>query len=404
MKILFLNNGKDFSNWGLQAATDGLINILKQNIKNIEFLYLPYDILHKVFNFEPQYKGFKLFTEHSPIAKKFFGNFMDIPRVADEFEYFANKWLNDDINLKKGSKIVNKLLKEADIVIFNAEGATFRNNVAAMRSLFLLWYAKTKLNKKCFFLNGSVTLTTIDPILPAFLKKSFDVIDGVSIREPVSYKNVIDWFPDLESKVKMIPDSVFSVDIKHLGVSNKVKKLDLKNDYFCFSTSMLPIDYKFTKKQSAVYNLLATLKLKVSNVFLLARDPQDLFLEKLAKDLQVNFIGPSYSYEDVLYILSKAKFLLSGRYHHLIFATKVGTPAIALNTTSHKNIGLSQLFDGLINYPFDPTNLWEEKEKILDYVEKILDNEAYYRNGFQLKAEEYKNAVDEHAKIVLEKI
>jgi len=403
MKILFLNNGKNFLNWGLQAATDGLIDILKKNLKDVEFLYLPYELLHKVFYFEPKYKGFKLFTEHSPIGKKFFGNFMDIPKVVDEFEYFANKWYKEE-NLKKGSIIVNSLIKEADIVIFNAEGATFRNNIAALRALFILWYAKTKLNKKAFFLNGSITLTTIDPILPGFLKKSFQNIDGISIREPISYQNILDWFPKLERKIKMIPDSVFSIDVDNLRISKKVDHLQLNEDYFCFSSSMLPMDYKNTKKQSSIYNLLKEIRKRVLNIYLLAIDPQDQFLKDLAKDLNVKFIGPSYSYQDVLYILSKAKFLLSGRYHHLIFATKVGTPAIALNTTSHKNIGLSKLFDGLMNYPFDPTNLWEEKENILKHIDKILANEKYYQHGFKQKAQKYKNAVNEHAKIILENL
>lgn len=403
MKILFLNNGKDFSNWGLKAATDGLVNILKDKIKNVEFLFLSHSKLHKIFVYEPSYKGFKLFTEHSPIAKKLFGEYIEIPKVADEFEFFANKWKEEKIK-RRGSIIVNDLLKESDVVVFNAEGSTFRNNIAAIRSLFFLWYAKTKLNKKAFFLNGSVTLTSIDPILPAILKKTFKELDGISIREPISYQNVIDWFPELKEKVKMIPDSAFSINTASLNISHKIKQLDLEKDYFCFSTSMLPIDYKKTKKKSAIYSLLSKIKQKIPNLYLLGIDPQDLFLKSLANDLNANFIGPEYSYEDILYILSKAKFLLSGRYHHLIFAAKVGTPTIVLNTTSHKNIGLSKLFNGLMNDPFDPTNLWEEKEKILNYIDKILKNEEYFRDGLKQKANKYKNTVQEHAKIVLENI
>lgn len=250
-KVLILNDGKKFSNWGIQAATDGIVNILKTNIKDIEISYLPHEVLQKNFSFDPTIFGKKLLNRNSRIGKKFLNDNIEIPLVSDEFDFIADKWINYEST--KGSAEIMNLLNNADYVVFNAEGSTYRNNRSAIRALFILWLASNKLKKPSFFLNGSVTITTIDPIIPAMIEKTFLQIEGISVREPFSYNNVIEKYPSLKNKIKMIPDSAFSVDTNDLKLSNNLKKLNLPNEYFCFSTSMLPIDYKRSKKSQLFF-------------------------------------------------------------------------------------------------------------------------------------------------------
>ncbi len=397
-KILILNDGKKFSNWGIQAATDGIVNIIKEHIKNAEIAYLPHSVLQKNFSFDPTIFGKKLFNRNSRIAKRYLSEYIEIPLVTDEFEFIADKWINNQST--KGTKEIMYLLNKSDFVVFNAEGSTYRNNRSAIRALYILWFASRKLNKPSFFLNGSVTITSVDPIIPAMIRKTFSQIEGISVREPTSFKNIINYYPALESKVKMIPDSAFSVDTNNLKLSYKVKSLDLNKEYFCFSTSMLPIDYRKSKNKSAIFHILSEMKSKIPNLFILAKDIEDQFLRGLANDINATFIGPEYTYEDVLYILSRAKLLFSGRYHHIIFSTKVGTPVIPMNTTSHKIVGLQQLFKDLMPVPVDPTNLWTEKEKILEYMKQQTSSDEIGKKYFEI-ASTYKKSVFEHAEVVL---
>ena len=401
-KILVLNDGGKFSNWGIHAATDGIINILRENIENVEFSFLSHWLLHKQYTFDPSIFGKKLFNRNSRIASRIFGSFIEVPRVVDEFDFIADKWLAHDT--AKGSVEILKLIENADVVVFNAEGSTYRNNRSAMRALFLLWLSSAKLNKPSFFLNGSVTITSMDPIIPGFIKKTFSQIEGISVREPESYDNLIDKFPILSQKVKMIPDSAFSVEVEKLEPSKRVQKLNLEKDFFCFSTSMLPIDYIKTKDKSAIYHLLKQIQKVVPNLFIFAKDIEDQFLKSLAKDFNATFIGTQYTYEDVLYIFSKSKFLFSGRYHHIIFATKVGCPVIPMDTTSHKIIGLARLFPNLMPKPIDPTNLWDEEENILNHIQNIVSNHNNLKKQYLEISKKYKDTVEQHANVVLENI
>jgi polysaccharide pyruvyl transferase WcaK-like protein len=398
-KILVLNEGGDFSNWGIQAATDGIVKILNEKIEGVELNYLPHSVFQNNYEYDPVFFGKRLFNRNSRVASYLFKEYIPIPKVADEFEWFSDLWLK-----KKSTKTVLKiieLIKKSDVVVYNAEGSTYRNNRTALRALFILWLAESKMGKKSYFLNGSVTITTVDPIIPAFINKTFSTISGVSVREPISKKNILEYFPSLEKKVQVIPDSAFSVSVKDLGISEKVEKLDLRTDYFCFSTSMLPIDYKESKMNSSIVNLLSEMKNKVGNIFILAKDIEDQFLKNVAIKIGAIFIGPDYSYQDVIYILSKSKFLFSGRYHHLIFATKVGVPVIPMNTTSHKIIGLHELFPNIMPYPIDPTNLWVEKDKVLEYMLDILEKRVC-GDEYKKIATQYENSVIEHANIIIE--
>jgi polysaccharide pyruvyl transferase WcaK-like protein len=398
-KILILNDGKKFSNWGIQAATDGIINILKQKIDNVEFLYLPHSILIKNYSFDPKIFNKRLFNRNSRVASRLFKENIEIPRVTDEFDFTADKWIKGEIT--QGSKTILRLIEKSDVVVYNAEGSTYRNNRSAMRALFLLWLSSNRLNKKSYFLNGSVTITSVDSIMPAMINKTFLQIDGVSLREPESFDNLISIYPKLKEKLRVVPDSAFSVEASLTSSSDLINRLDLDEDFFCFSTSMLPIDYKNTKSQSAIVDLINKVKRKTPKIVILARDIEDQFLSNLAKETDAILIDKRYTYSDVMYILSKSKFLISGRYHHLIFAAKAGCPCIPFNTTSHKIVGLSRLFEGIMPLAIDPTDLRSNIDNIIQNVDYILDKGQVLRDKYRKVARSHSEAASEHANIVI---
>ena len=67
-------------------------------------------------------------------------------------------------------------------------------------------------------------------------------------------------------------------------------------------------------------------------------------------------------------MISETQFILSGRYHHLIFAANTGVPTCFLGTSSHKIHGLAELLTGDAHYDvYDPTN-------IQPYITKIVNH------------------------------
>ena len=373
-KILVLNDGSNYENWGIKACIDGLKNILKKSLDDFEIIGVPHSYMHKKYSWEPTLFNRKLFNDHSRITRRFLDEFHLLPKIADEFEYIAELWLNGEGG--EGAKSFLNIMEDIDIIVFNAEGSTYRDNIGAIKGLFMLWFTKTKLNKKAYFLNGSVTLTLVDSTLPAMIKKVFSVIDGVAVREPYSYKNILDFYPQL-TNIKMYPDSVFSLNVDNLRLKYKVKRLDfLDKDFFCFSLSMLPMDYRRSKNKSSLVYIINELKKVVPNAVLLAKDVEDQILKDVAKDTNSIFIGADFDYEDIMGILSKAKFLFSGRYHHLIFATKVGCPCIPIASSSHKIHGFAELFKDIMPRPIDATDVWEEYNSIITNANSIINSDS----------------------------
>lgn len=394
-KILILNDGSSYENWGIKACIDGLKNILEKIHPEFELDGIPHSYMHKKYSWEPTLLNRKIFNENSRVAKKLLDEYHLLPKVADEFEYIAELWLSG--NGGKGATDFVKRVKEYDILVFNAEGSTYRDNIGAIKGLFMLWFVKTKLDKKAYFLNGSVTLTLVDATLPAMIKKVFSCIDGVGVREPYSYNNILAFYPQL-TNIKMYPDSVFSLDFNKDVLTEKIKRLDfLEKEYFCFSLSMLPMDYRKSRDKSSLVYIIKELKKIVPNAVLLAKDVEDQILKDVAKDTGSYFVGADFDYKDVMSIFSCAKFLFSGRYHHLIFATKVGCPCIPIASSSHKIHGLANLFDGLMPIPIDATDVWEESEKVTQYAQKIVDEKnirtLYFDKAEQLKKDSFNHGI-----------
>lgn len=366
--ILVLNDGSRYENWGIKACIDGLLKSLYDSIPKCQIEGLPHEYMHKRYVWEPKIMGKKLINENSRIARRFLSNYHMLPRIADEFDYVADLW--DRGKGGVGAKDFITCAKRNDVIVFNAEGSTYRDNIGAIKGLFMLWYAKTRMQKRCYFMNGSVTLTLVDSTLPAMVHKVFGVVDGVAVREPYSFRSVLNWFPELN--LTMIPDSVFGLDIADYVPIKEINLAFLEKPFFCFSLSMLPMDFRLTKDKSSIVAVIKELKNIVPTAVLLAKDDEDQLLKEVAQLTDSYFVGPEFSYLDISYILSKATFLFSGRYHHLIFATKVGCPIIPMASSSHKIHGLAELFDELSPSPIDPTDLWEAKNIILKAASDII--------------------------------
>ncbi|MDB4052638.1 polysaccharide pyruvyl transferase family protein [Octadecabacter sp.] len=370
MKILILNDGSEYENWGIQACIDGIKYILGNNtIDSVK-----HSNLHQKYSFEPELFGKKIFNNESRITKRFFQEYLKTPNVVDELDYFCDLWERGEGG--PGSRDIIDAISASDIVAFNAEGSTYRKNIGAFRSLFLLYLAKKKFGKKAFFVNGSVTLNEVDATLPAYIDKIFHSIDGVCVREPKSAKSLQNFTSFRNFSV--IPDSVFALDLQN-------SEVDL-NQQFCFSLSMLPMQRYPVNNTNPMVNLVNRASVKFGKCKFLAKDVEDQYLKELANHTKSAFLGHNLNYTEIERELAKSKCLISGRYHHLIFALRVGCPVIPLKSSSHKIDGLMEFYEGLLPSPFDPTSLRTETTKILDYLDNF--NDIALRKKIRKRSEE----------------
>lgn len=364
--LLLINDTHDQQNWGAQAGAYALKKIFSENpIQPIEIRSLSYAWMEEKYYKTPAWLGNRSLTNSK--LGKFISRFSQplnlLPIIADEYEYIADMWLHN-----QGKPVANQFIEKCDrvdVVVLNGEGSVYRNNYTAIKGLFLLWFARTKLNKPAFFLNGGVHVTRVDPVLPAMVRKTFSKIDGIAVREPWSQKNLKEFYPELP--VNVVPDSVFYLFDE---INNAPLSSVLDQPFGIFSPPMLVTAieqvYRAPKNYSWLYKLVIEMKKIVPQIVLLAKEPRDMVLQKLAEDTSSVFFGPDNSVTDLVAVLRQAKFVVSGRYHHLILASILGVPCIPLATTSHKVHGLCDLFNGQMGIPYDCTDLENESEKILN--------------------------------------
>lgn len=361
--LLLLNDTANHDNWGSQACAEGLKHILAQAIPGVQLRSLLSTWVARHFLWDPKIAGRRLFAWNNPVWLRISPPYQHLPRVADEFEAIADLWAAGQGG--KGSLEFIKAARGVDAVVFNAEGSAYRTNRTALKCLFMLWYARTRLGIPSYFVNGSVTLADVDPILPAMMRKVFAVYDGRIVREPWSLRNCAKYLPGVP--VEMAPDSVFYFrpeDATPRAPQDLVPGLRPGEPYFCFSLSMLPMDFVRTRGKSSVVHAIRRLKQQVPQAVLMAKDADDQFLKGVADETQSLFFGPSRTFREVMALLKDARFLLTGRYHHVIMATIMGCPSIPMITTSHKMNGLCELL-GLPDYePLDPTDLWTEMPRL----------------------------------------
>lgn len=375
--ILLLNDTSDHDNWGSVAGAEALKAIIREAAPQARIESIPSAWTTSRFKALSDRLGGRVYSGRNRLLDRFSRPFHFVPSVADEFEQTADDWLAGR-GREATAELISKI-READVIVFHAEGSTYRNNASAVRCLFALWLAKTRLGKRALFLNGSVTLTEVDPVLPAMVSKVFGIMDAVAVREPRSLANVQRWLPNVSAK--LVPDSVFHWSPEFAGKfsdagSSLLQRLQGKR-FFCLSLSMLvsmqPGYMRWGPEGSSLANLIESLKKLGLEPVLLARDGIDQALvQGLADHCGALFVGPNFHYREVQALFSKAQFIVSGRYHHLILAATTGCPGIAFRTSSHKVDGLCDLFEGDLGSTFDPTNLWSCNEAIVNRARMII--------------------------------
>jgi len=390
-KILFLNDTIDYDNWGAHACTIWLKAIIKNAIPDVSFINVLSHWTTDEFYQYPWWWGGAVKNRRRRIIGRFTKKLLFLPKVADDFEYIADQWLRGEGG-PFSQEFLNKL-ELSDVVVFNAEGATYNNNSSAIRCLFALWLTEKRFRKPAFFTNGSVTLTPVYPVLNAMVQRTFSNITGVSVREPCSLENANTWAPD--ARVEMFPDSVF-----YCADQNEIKNhnepmafLESLKDkkYFCFSLSMLTSAIDGCRiadiEKTALFNLIISLKKIVPNAVLMAKDGMDqAIIKALARATNSIYFGSEHHYPELVPLYQNAQFMISGRYHHLILATIAGCPAIPLRTTSHKVDGLCRLMQPLLGEPFDPTWLQPVIGKITEKARASIAEGEDLRQSLRDKA------------------
>jgi polysaccharide pyruvyl transferase WcaK-like protein len=371
--FLLLNDCRDQANYGAEALMEGLIRILHSAIPDHRLRLIPsHWLIDASFGFASFHNGSSL---SQPEAMW--------PEVADQFECIADEWLAGRGG--RGADTYLESLDGVDLVILNGEGSMYRANLSAVRELFLAWLAKTRLGIPTVFINGLVHLTLVVPILPAMMRKTFRVLDAITVRDPYSLRNVQTFLPEIP--VKLVPDSALAlpveVDNPSPGVGALFNELG-DREFFCFDPGPMPIDYRF-RKRSSLYRLITEIKQLVPLAVMVASATAEKpMLQQLAADTDSIYLEHQPSYRDLMAVLARARFQITGRNHNPVLGALVGCPAISLGSSSHKVHGICELLG--FDAPYDGTDLWSSIERIRSHAARHLARGTALRDEIRANA------------------
>ena len=372
--VLVINDSRDQINYGAEALVEGLLHILSVALPRHTLRLIPSHWLDEA--------GIPS-AFHSGDSLEYPGESALWPAVADQFECIADEWLAGHGG--RGAAAYLEKLEGADIVVLNGEGSIYRTNISAVRELFLAWFAKTKLGIPTVFLNGTVQLTLVMPILPAMVRKTFRALDAVAVRGPYSLRNVQEFVPDVA--VRLFPDSALAlpveIDSPSRGVEAVFKQLG-NSDFFCFDPGPMTIDYRFGRRSSLFRMITEVKKLGVEAVMVVSGPSEASMLKQLAADTDSVYLEQQPSYRDLMAVLARAKFQISGRNHNLLLGARVGCPAIAIASISHKVHGVCEQLR--FSAPYDGTDLWSNIEKITADAASLLGSGVTLREDIRSHA------------------
>ena len=164
------------------------------------------------------------------------------------------------------------------------------------------------------------------------------------------------------------------------GVQSLFKELGTR-EFFCFDPGPMPSDHRFGRR-SSLYRLIMDIKQLVPKAVMAAsaRDEEPL-LRQLAADTDSIYLEQQSSYRDLMAVLARTKFQISGRYHNAAFGALVGCPTISIGSTSHKVHGICELLG--FDVPYDGTDLWSSIERIKAHAARHLAGGVALRNDIK---------------------
>ncbi|MGF1531869.1 MAG: polysaccharide pyruvyl transferase family protein [Puniceicoccaceae bacterium] len=399
MKILYVGDNSDRSNWGCRATSIALSEIVSKEheiigvIKGREVGQWdmtpiswggrgPTRILKKID---------RVFSDGSKGVKKRLGvkdDFIsiDTDKSISNFEKIFGKF--------KHLQKIKHWVDQCDGIVVNGEGGYILSSPPRRDHLFfnfMVGYAQYR-RKRTFVVNGMLspcpkTGTNLESKEQTF--KLFEACDYLCFRDPYS----LDLYRELGGKrnADFIPDALFSWcsdasrylenargmlgDHMPFGRENLrgIKDFDLSKPFIALGGSS-----SAAWDQESAFQSYLGLASKLKNLDLpivcVVTCGGDRFLERVCRDLELPLVPERIPVRLGCGILGRASMFVSGRYHPSILASLNGTPCVFLSSNAHKTRSLQRVLEYSEEREFESLPDDNASEDIVEHVQKRIQN------------------------------
>jgi tetratricopeptide (TPR) repeat protein/polysaccharide pyruvyl transferase WcaK-like protein len=237
------------------------------------------------------------------------------------------------------NKGIIEIIKDVEVVVVNGEGSLHGINPNVLNLLYLAYLSKVQLGKNVQIINHSCypehTIELSNSLAWEIFKKVYRVVDFIAIREPISFDLI---------KSAGIP-AVLSFDCLPLYITkNYSKGIKPKTNKIILTSSMgKDIDFKTICSYIDYLNKLGYEIQVLTGASAFPSQDDIIFIEILSGLCADSWtLVTAKSIDEWLDIISTARLLVSGRFHHTIAASVLGTPFVLLASNTPKNAGLAK--------------------------------------------------------------
>jgi len=406
MKILLINDNSAHVNWGAQATIFALRRMLADEIEALQMESISHAWLRRLYReaalpagktlsyWEGQFGGIK-----ERILNRISGAAEYYPVVFDDFDHYADEWMAGRAGPDAAAFLAAATV--ADAVVYNGENSIYRNTLEGCRALFLLWLARTRLGRPSAIINHTAHLDDVQPRMPTMVSHVFPLLNVVTCREPRAWEQIRGMGI---SHAELVPDAVFYLGSQS-PAEGSVREwrgragLDGR-PYFCLSGSALPASEPRGMWDGRVAELVRGLKAGGFVPVLVAKDPECLFLEEVARRTGGVFFGPEHSFHELWPLFREAAFLVSGHYHYVIIGALVGCPFIPLSVNNGKMKGACLHLEWQRTEPFDITDLGSCSSAILAEARRLVKDRENLSASLGRRAELLRRDAGRNARFV----
>ena len=355
MRITLLNDTSDSVNWGCQATSYGLKDIIKSHFQDAQF--------NTVTNPKLPMRLFK------PYRTYFNGALLKLLSENTASKQRLHRQL-------KGLNFPEIHEPLPDRIYLNGEGMLHAKSGHLPRLLGTLMHYKNH-GVWVGAINQTIDLPG-ESLELEVLVQVFNSIDHVTVRDPYSYELL------RGAGVKncqLVPDAAFYCAVPESEEVETVRRqFDLPKKYIALTgSSVLSV-----KSFEEFFGIYKTVKKKTNMpIVLLGNTKTDYQLsEKVSRlDPSSILISNHATFRQAMAVIAGAEFFVSGRFHPIIFAARAGTAIIPLTANTHKNQGLLKLLE----YPVDAID-WHAPMGIERGFEALAESSETGRQAVQKAA------------------
>ena len=342
-KVTVFGSTKEEVHIGCKALTSGLEKLIYETyggdtlIKHVSHRYL-----------SPHFNDV-FFVTKLKTRRKFFTK--EVACVLEKNRSEKN-WLASLKSLEDNDIFLKLTIQSSDIVIINVEGTLHHKGLLG-HQLLAIGALAVKLNKPVYWVNVSVE-SEDDEII----KKAFSGARQVSVRDKFSYSYLM----------KLGVNAVLAFDTAVLAdyVENNIVIDNFLPDVpFCLFTGSNVKEFDLLNHAKVIYSH----GIKPLYIPLGLNDYDDL---NILKENNISCLDyGQLDFTDVIALIKKSEFVISGRHHLNIFCLLAGKPFIAYKSNTWKIEGVMDMLE--YDYDYD-LELYTRVKNLLDNYDNIASS------------------------------